>query len=481
MRIAIAGFQHETNTFAPALAGFEDFRVADSWPGMLQGADVVSGTRGLNLPIAGMATEADRLGGIEVTPVLWCAAEPSGPVSDAAFERIGSMMIDGLRDAGPLDAVCLDLHGAMVTESLDDGEGELLFRLRQALGPEMPIGLSLDLHANISARMVDLATLITIYRTYPHLDMAETGARCLRETVRTLHGTRRFKSFRQAPFLVPLQAQFTGAEPCRALYQDLDDVAESDDEFVELAMGFTAADIPDVGPCVVATAGTQTRADALAEAMLTRLIAAETRFDTELLEPSEAVRAAIAPHLQGPAILADVQDNSGAGATADTTGLLQALVDCGARRALLGVLCDPETAALAHAVGEGNSFQGSLGGKSGLPGQTPFRGRFNVLFLSDGQIAYAGEMYGGGIVSIGPSCLLSVEGIAGDIRIVVSSRRTQCLDRAFFTEFGEDPSQWDIVCVKSTAHFRADFQTDGGLILNVAAPGAFPCRLSEIP
>ncbi len=479
MRIAIAGFQHETNTFAPGRADLRAFQVADSWPGLLENEEIITGTQGLNLPIAGAVSAASEAG-IELVPLIWCAAEPCGPVTDDAFETITEMMLSRLRDAGPLDAIYLDLHGAMVTESHDDGEGALLSRIR-ARHPDLPIGVSLDLHANISARMVDHATVITVFRTYPHLDMGATGARCVTELTRSINGLHRVPAFRQAPFLVPLHAQHTGAEPCRTLYAQLGDAVSDGGEYAEMALGFTAADIPDCGPSILAYADTQARADTLADAALARLCAAEAEFDTQLLSPDDAVRTAMAIPGNGPVILADVQDNPGAGGTSDTTGLLRALIKARVPSALLGVLHDPEIAARAHRAGEGARFTGVLGGNSGLPWQEPVKATFLVLSLSDGHVAYTGEMYGGGAAVLGPSCLLAVEDTPGDIQVVVSSERIQCLDRALFTHFGADPHRAAIVCVKSTAHFRADFEPGSCAVLNVAAPGAFLCRLEDVP
>ncbi|MCB1422314.1 MAG: M81 family metallopeptidase [Nitratireductor sp.] len=477
-RIAIAGFQHETNTFAPGSAGVEEFRMADSWPGLLVGDAVVSETHGMNLPVAGAVSAAQECGRVELVPILWCAAEPSGRVTDEAFEWIAGMILDGVRAAGPLDAVYLDLHGAMVTDSYDDGEGELLRRMRDAVGPALPIGVSLDLHANVTPAMIQMASLMTIYRTYPHLDMADTGARCLNELLRNLDGTPHKAAFRQAPFLVPLNAQSTDLEPCRTLYGQLDSLPMASGQYVELAMGFTAADIHDCGPSVVAYAETEDDAAALADAMLGQLCEQEGVFDTNLMDAHDAVRIAMQnPAGAPPVVIADVQDNPGAGGTSDTTGLLQALIDLGAQDALLGVMHDPQLAQKAHEAGVGSIFDDTIGGKSGLAAQSPVTGRIQVLALSDGVIAYTGEMYGGGTASIGPSCLVALRENGSEIRIVVSSVRTQCLDRALFAHFGADPSSARIVCVKSTAHFRADFEPISSAILNVAVPGAFPCQL----
>ena len=452
--------------------------MADSWPGLLLGDAVVSETVGLNLPIAGAIAAARATGRIELVPILWCSAEPSGPVTDDAFDRICGMILQGLTDAGAIDGIYMDLHGAMVTETHDDGEGALLAHIRQRVGPNLPIGISLDLHANVSADVVEQADLITIYRTYPHLDMKEAGVRCMNELLLRIEGRRRHSAFRQPPFLVPLHAQFTGEDPCHRLYGLLEELPETGDEAVELAMGFTAADVPDCGPSVLAYAETELRANELADRMISEICSVEHQFDAPLMEPRDAIMAAMA--IKGTAVIADVQDNPGAGGTSDSTGLLTALVELGARNVLLGVMCDPEIAQAAHSLGIGPTFSGSLGGKSGLPDHVPMEAKFRVIALSDGKVPYSGEMYHGGVAEMGPSCLISPVGTSADIRIVVSSRRIQCLDQAMFLHFGADPALAKIVCVKSTVHFRADFERIGSATINVAAPGAFPCRLEQV-
>lgn len=470
-RIALAGFQHETNSFGIGRAGLAEFEMADSWPALLSGPEVLSGTQGMNLPIAGFA-EAALADDADLRPILWCAAEPSGPVTDQAFETITERILDGLRASGPIDGLYLDLHGAMITDSHADGEGALLERIRAVIGPSLPIAVSLDMHANVSDRMVALADVICIFRTYPHLDMAVTGARAWTRLRALLAGSRPDHAFRQAPFLVPLHAQTTDVEPARALCAGLPDTS---DAHVELAFGFTAADGPDTGPSVIAYAPEQSEADTLADAALQRLLAVRDAFQTGLTCPAEAVAQAMAGPFDKPVVLADVQDNPGAGASSDTTGILRALVDAGAQGALLGLMHDPAMVARAQEAGSGAIIEGSLGGRSGVVGDAPYHGRFRVGTLSTGTIPYTGAMYGGGVATLGPSCVLHIEG--ADIAIVVTSIRNQCLDLAQFTHFGLDPRKVDIIVVKSTAHFRADFEPIAAQVIPVVAPGLFPCDL----
>ncbi|MEL6775210.1 MAG: M81 family metallopeptidase [Pseudomonadota bacterium] len=480
-RIAIAGFQHETNTFSAVPTRYEDFLIADSWPPLLEGEAVLAGTAGMNLPIAGFAAAAAAQRDLTLIPILWCAAEPAGRVEDAAFDRIAARILAGLKAAGPIDALYLDLHGAMVTESAEDGEGLLLARLRAHLGPAVPIVVSLDLHANITPAMVALADQIAIFRTYPHLDMAATGARCLSLLLALSAGHRPAKAFRQAPYLIPLSAQFTGAAPFEGLYARLSGIAAAG-ESADIALGFTAADIPDTGPSVVAYAPSATRAAAIADDLMAVILAIEGTVDAGLLSPGDAVARAMAERGgAGPVVLADVQDNPGGGASSDSTGLLAALVDAGAQGAAVAVMADPRMAARAHAAGVGAVIEGPLGGASGAPYQAPFVGRFQVERLGDGCCAFTGAMYGGAIGMLGPSAVLRLIDPVAEVRILVSSNRIQALDRAIFTHLGIDPAACRILALKSTVHYRADFDPIAALTLNVAAPGGMPCDLTALP
>lgn len=474
-RIAIAGFQHETNSHGIGQAGLNEFEMADSWPRLLMGPDVVSGTRGMNLPIAGFAAAALDAGA-SLHPILWCAAEPSGPVTDHAFDTISERILDGLRE-WHFDAIYLDLHGAMITQSHSDGEGALLERIRAQVGSNIPIAASLDMHANVSSRMVDHTDVICIYKTYPHLDMAETGARCWDRLLPILNGKRPVKAFCQARYVVPLNAQNTRVEPARSLYATLPDDPE---EQVEMAFGFTAGDTPDARPSIIAHAATPDRANELANVALARLDAALPLFDYYLAKPDEAVAQAMAVQPGRPVVLADVQDNPGAGASSDTTGILRALMTAGAPATLLGLMYDPLLAAAAHAAGLGAEIEGTLGGRSGLRDDAPFSGRFRVETLSDGFVRYTGEMYGGGTATLGPSCALRLLETDADITVVVTSIRNQCLDLAQFMHFGLDPRSARIVVVKSTTHFRADFEPIAAKVIPVVAPGLFPCQVEAL-
>ena len=361
-RIAVAGFQHETNTFASTLATYEEFEKADAWPGLIRGDEVIRALSGVHASLTGFVDAAMASGGYEIIPVLWCAAEPSSYVTTDAFELIADMIVNDIGVAGDLDGIYMELHGAMVTQKHEDGEGELLRRIRDVTGPDLPIAVSLDFHANVTPEIMKHASSINIFRTYPHIDLVETGAKAFTSLERLLTAEPLFKAFRQAPFLVPLTAQHTGSEPCRSLYASLDQLVGESFCTADIAMGFPPADIFHSGPSVVAYAGSQEEADSVADTLLQSFIDAEDIFNDGLQSPESAVADAMAYPGHKPVAIADAQDNSGAGASSDTTGLLSALVRGNAQGAVLALLDDAEVAAKSHKMGMGAEFMAFLGG-----------------------------------------------------------------------------------------------------------------------
>lgn len=479
-RIAVGGFQHETNTFAPQKATYEDFVKHDGWPGLTRGPELFDAVAGINLPVTGFidAAKVDRH---DLVPLLWCSAEPCSYVMRDAFERVTASLVENLRQSLPVDAVYLDLHGAMVTEHFEDGEGEVIRRVRAVIGPDLPFVVSLDFHANVTEAMVAGATAATIYRTYPHIDMDATGARAYVVLRRILAGGRPAKAWRKLPFLLPLTAQCTDFEPNSGLYAQVAAAEGSAILSADFAEGFPPADIRECGPALVVYGRSQREADAAADALYRAVLEAEGDFDNIMLSPDDAVRTAMSQPAGRPVVLADAQDNPGAGGSSDTVGLLEALVRNGARGATLAIINDGEVARRAHAEGKGGSFDAPLGGKSGMPGQKPMRARFRVEALADGRFTCTGQMYRGTRTNLGPMALLRVDEGEGDVRVIVGGTRFQCLDQAIFRHLGVAPSDQRILGVKSTVHFRADFDPIAQRTIVVEAPGAHPCRLDGLP
>jgi microcystin degradation protein MlrC len=478
--IAVGGFQHETNTFAPHIAPFEAFERADSWPGLTTGDALFDTMAGLNIPLSGFIDSA-RQAGHRLQPLCWCSAEPSGYVTRDAFERVADLICGSLGNAESPDAVYLDLHGAMVSEHYEDGEGELLRRVRGLVGDEVPIVISLDLHANVTAGMVEHSDAMTIYRTYPHLDMAVTGNRAYELLSAIMSGQSLHKAMRKIPFLFPLSSQCTDFDPCKSIYQQLDEMSLRPGlANVDFATGFPPADIAECGAAIVTYGTDRSAVEAVADQLYEQVLAAETEFNFELLDPDAAVVRAMANVSDKPVVLADAQDNPGAGGTSDTTGLLEALVRNGAQQAVIAVMYDPEVAAMAHAAGVGAEFETALGGKSGLVGIEPFHARFKVEALGDGRFTYTGAMKLNSKAQLGNMALLRVIDENSDVRIVVGSSRSQCLDLAMIRHLGIEPSEQRIVAVKSTVHFRADFDPIAAETLVVIAPGIHPCKLADL-
>ncbi|MFI4987593.1 MAG: M81 family metallopeptidase [Alphaproteobacteria bacterium] len=478
-RIAIGGFQHETNTFAPSKARYEDFVRPSGWPGLTRGEAIFATFAGINIPIAGFVAAA-RASGHELLPLAWANATPSAEVTGDAYERVAALLIGDLAALLPVDAVYLDLHGAMVAEHLEDGEGELLGRIRALVGPAVPIVASLDLHANVTERMVEAASALVAYRTYPHLDMAETGGRAAALLDGMLRrGKPLEKAFRKLPYLIPLTFQCTLIEPARGLYGLAAALEGGQVASVSFATGFPLADIRECGPAVLAYGTSKSSAESAADRLAGECLARESDFAGALWEPDAAVRHAMATArtAERPVVLADTQDNPGAGGDADTIGLLQALVRNGAKDAALALLCDPAAAAAAHRAGLGATLETAVGGRSNLPGHGPFAGSFRVAALGDGNFTATGPFYKGARMQLGLMALLEI----GGVRIVVASRKLQAADQEIFRHLGIEPARMKILALKSSVHFRADFQPIAEEVLVVEAPGPAIADPAKLP
>ncbi|MEI4488807.1 M81 family metallopeptidase [Frigidibacter sp. MR17.14] len=484
MRILLAGFQHETNTFAASRADDAAFAHGGGFPPFSTG-EAVRAAMGpaVNLPAAGFLAAAAAAGD-SVTPILWCAACPSGFVARATYERIATAIVAGVRDGlaadPPAEALYLDLHGAMVAEHVPDGEGELLARIRAVTGPEFPIVVSLDLHGNISARFLELADAATAFRTYPHVDMAETGRRAhALLAARVARGAPFPRAWTRAPYMTPICWQSTDAEPARGLYARLAtlEAAAGSGAAASVTMGFPAADIADCGALTWAYGATQAEADALAAALHGAVVAAEAEFTGPLHDAAGAVTEALRLNAAGhrPVVIADAQDNPGAGGSSDTTGLLRALVAAGAPDAILGLLHDPAAAAAAHAAGPGAVLRLALGGRAGLPGDMPFETEVTVEAVSDGRLRTSGPYFGVLDMDVGLAACLRI----GGVRIAVASNIVQMADMEMFRFLGLEPVTSDIVVVKSAIHFRAHFAPVAAEVLTAVAPGAMMMRATD--
>jgi microcystin degradation protein MlrC len=486
-RIAVGGFQHETNTFAPQRASWDDFARADAWPGFVRGAELIEAVHGYNIPIAG-AVAALRERGHALLPLCWCSAPPSSYVERDAYERVAGAILEDLAAQMPIDGIYLDLHGAMVAEHHEDGEGELLRRIRALVGDHIPIVTSLDYHTNMTPQMVRHASAMLGYRTYPHIDMAATGGRAALLLDRLLTERRPLhKAYRQIDFLIPLVWQCTEAEPARGIFALIDDIergaASHNQGIVGITHtpGFPPADIADCGPALVVYGHDRETAEAAADRIAAAIHQREADFAGRLYTPDEAFAEALilAQGATKPIVLADIQDNPGAGGTSDTVGLLRALIARRAQGAVIGMIVDPAAAEAAVAAGEGARLDGAIGAKIGFADEVPVEADWQVVRLGTGIFTGTGPMYGGARFNIGPMAL--VTDAASGVSAVLAAKRIQAADQEMFRHVGVEPARVPILALKSTVHFRADFQPIAETVLCVVSPGAHVSDPAALP
>jgi microcystin degradation protein MlrC len=489
-RILIAGYQHETNTFAPSPADWAAFTRGDSFPAYVRGEAMRQTMTGLNVPVGGFI-DAARTHGYTLVPSAWAGAIPSSYVTQDAFERIAAAIVEDARTAreqGGLDGIYLDLHGAAVAEHALDSEGELLGRLRALVGPQLPIVASLDLHANVTQRMLRQADALVAYRQYPHVDMADTGVLAAELMARRLRAGQRLpQAARRLPFLIPLNAQSTWMQPAKTLYDELRAIEREQGTIASFCMGFPASDFDECAPMVWAHGQTPEAVQRTVQALYAR-VAEPAQWRSEVLEAGQAVERALAlaARASAPVVIADTQDNPGAGGDSNTTGMLHALLAQGAGRRFpgkvaLGLMFDPAAAHAAHEAGVGAELELSLGTAvptfTGTPSDPPLHGRCKVLTLADGRCTLTGPMMTGVSVRLGQSACLEIDGV----RVAVVSGKKQLLDRQLLRMVGIHAEQMKIIVVKSSNHFRADFTPHASHVLVAKAAGPMAADPADLP
>jgi microcystin degradation protein MlrC len=471
VRFFVAMVSHETNTFSPIRTDRAQFEAHD----LRYGGELLEAYRSTGTCLGGMI-EGAAARGVTLVPSLAATASPAGRVAKEFYAEARDRLLADLRAAGPLDGVLLDLHGAMVVEGLDDGEGDLLHAVRAAVGA-VPIAVTLDFHANLTRAMVEAATLLHGYKTYPHVDMDARGREAAGRLADVAGGRLRpTVAFRQPPLLPPIAGQLTTRGPMRRLY-DLADAMERRPRVVSVSVfaGFPLADIHDAGLSIyVVTDGDQALADALAD----ELTAAAWSLRHEFLHTALSVRDAVARALAldgRPVVLADIADNTGGGAGGDTTEILRELLRVGARGATVACLWDPEAAQACLTAGVGATVSLPVGGKVDPAHGAPLPVTGRVRTLSDGRFVYKGPMMRGLEGRLGPTAVLDVN----DVKIILASHRRQALDPEMIRIVGIDPTAEKILVVKSSIHYRAAFEPIARAILEVDAPGLSSSNLGR--
>ena len=470
MRLLIAMMKHETNTFSPVPTPLARF---GNGPGPLYGAAAVDAYRGTGTGLGAYLDLAAREGAEIVLPVA-AGAPPSRPVEDAAYAEITDRICEAAAE-GRYDGIMLDLHGAMVTQSLEDGEGQFLKRLRTIV-PETPIAVALDMHANLYDEIIANATVVAGYRTYPHIDTYETARLAGEILLRAMRGeVRPVMAWGNVPMLPHVMRQGTDDHPNKELQHRCAAMSEEGALAASLFTGFPHADITNAGlSAVVVADGDRELAERLRDELLDRAWVEREAFvyRIEPLEGSIARAKAMSRRPgEGPIVLLDHYDNCASGGTMDTTAVLAAIIRQGLEDVAVFAIYDPEAVAQAIAAGIGARVTLSIGGKIAMPAipteSPPLTVTGTVKTISNGQYRNRGPMARGLQMDMGPAVVLDT----GAVEIALISRHVEPSDLNCLLALGIDPMQKRFVMLKSRIHWRAGLGKLAKAVVDCAGVG----------
>ncbi|MBV9051390.1 MAG: M81 family metallopeptidase [Hyphomicrobiales bacterium] len=479
MRFLIAQFSHETNTFSPVPTRIDRFCREGSTP--LSGATAIAHYRGTGTCMGGFLDVAQSAGAEVVVPIA-ASAPPSGPVELATYETCVKAITDTVAQGG-FDGLMLDLHGAMVAEHVEDGEGELLRRIR-AIDPKVPIAVALDMHANIYEDIVKLSTVIAGYHLYPHTDMAETARRAGSLLVKATRGEARpTMAWGNVPMLPHVMAQGTHQAPNKGL-QEKASRWEADGTALSAALfvGFSHADIREAGlSAVVTTDGDPIAARRLVDELLHEAWAArhDFVFEVEPLDKSVA-RAKAMPADKAPIFLLDHYDNCASGGTMDTTAVLAEIMRQDLEDVAFFGIYDPQAVQQAMAAGIGARIKIAIGGKHALPAldrpNPPLDVEATVKTISIGSFTSRSASNRGVKTVLGPTVVLDT----GKVEIVLLSKHVEPTAIDMLSVLGIDPRAKRYVAIKSRVHWRADLGKLAGAIVECAGLGVCTSNYDEV-
>jgi len=458
--VLTAEVSHETNSFSLQETDAQAFLNRY----VLMGSEAVAERGARNTELAGFL-KAGRAHGWKVNHVLSAAAGPSGKVTQATFDWLCDPILAAIRQHA-FDGLLLGLHGAMDLDFCEDGEGELLSRIRRMVGEAIPMAITLDPHANVSKKMCALADIVVSFKTYPHIDMHDTGHTAGEILHRTMAGDITPRTLRVSrPMLEEVNGGRTDIGPMIERIAAARAYEEQPDVFaVSINAGFASADVAEVGPTVLVTcqgdfAAHTAFAETIADDIWNRRH--EVLNDYLSVEDAAAIAATYQSH-DGPLIIADYADNPGAGGYGDSTNLLRALLDARVENACFGPMVDGEVAQELRAAVVGKRIHMTVGGKTEPRfGGGPLAVEGELVSLSDGHFTGDGPMIGGLTGSFGPSAVLRV----GDIEILVVTLASQILDLQQFGAFGIEPQKKSVVALRSMQHFRAAFEPIAGQVI----------------
>lgn len=455
MKLVLAMMKHETNTFSPIVTDWARF---EAW-GLYTGQAAIDAYAKTNMPL-GVYLKLARDYGAEVVLPMAAEAMPGGKVTADAYRRLTDPILEAVK-AG-CDGCLLDLHGAMVAEGTDDGEGTLLERIR-AIAPDLPIAVTLDLHCNLTPKMVQNCTGLIGYKTYPHVDMDVVAGQVGRVVMEFIAGKRPkpAMALRQLPLLSQTLCQGTDDEPMKSAIQACVDEEAKGLPAASVFGGFAMADIQDAGTTVITIGNDQKQADDTADRIAAKVW---DRRDghvykhRDLAETVGKAKQAAEKNLGGPVILLDHADNCGSGGTQDVMTVIAEVLRQGLEDVAVGAVWDPQAVQAMQKAGVGATVTLDLGGRTDMPSLglqgKPLKLTGKVRTLTDGEWIVRGPMYNGYKVMMGPTAVLEVE---GRMQIVVVSRHHEPWDTGVFTSVGIDPQHKRFVLLKSRIHYRAGF------------------------
>lgn len=469
-KIAVAQFQHESNTFARFTTGLDRFRQTN----LTEGQEIIDFAHsGVLDYMSGLILTAEDFGDTEIVPLFSAYSMPSGTISAEAYDYISGHIFSSLREhADELDGLCLVLHGAGVSERTLDVEGSILKGAREILGPDKPIISTLDLHVNTSYDMLRYADALVVCKLYPHSDTYETGCKAMRIMHDTLSGKYRpCMAVHRVPMLIQCPKGTTLLEPMKSI-KDYTLGVEKRPGILDCSVGqgFVSADTPFSGVAIYAIATSQEAAETASAEVAEKLWMNRKEFYSPGISPEEGVERA--KSMPKPCVLSDGSDNPGGGSPGDSTYLLRAMIDGDLSRCCYASIVDPETVARAVSAGVGNFVDVEIGGKiDGLHGTPIVVKNAYVRSISDGKIFLRSRMMHGYPTFFGTTVRLVVD---NRVDVIVCEVPNQIMDDSIFELMGIDVRKYDYIGVKSVVHFRDYFSgvTDiAKSIVPVDAPG----------
>ena len=472
-RIGVASLMQESNTFSPRKCELADFESQ----GLHRGAEILDRYRGSNTEIGGALAELARHG-VESIPLLRAWAMSSGPLREQALASLSALLTAQLRSAGRLDALVLSLHGAMVADGLDSADDFLLGVARGVVGPRTPIAVCLDLHANVTTSLVARSDILVGYRTYPHIDLAETGSRAAHQLVRLLDGQiSPVVAFAKVPMLVPAEVMQTTDGPMSELRAEADTRSTSGAVLdVSLFPVQPWLDVRELGFGVIVTADRdQERADSIASLLSRSAWIRRERFTVDLVAPAAAFQKARQSPVR-PFLMTESADSPTAGAAGDSPAMVAAALAHGRDLTTYVTVVDAPAVDACYRTGAGRSVSLSVGCTVEKRYHKPVDIAGTVDYLGGGDIVLSGPGYTGMQVSMGRFAVVST----GRLSLLLTERPAITFDPATFSAAGLSPVEADVIVVRSATNYRAGFPAAAAEAVTLDLPGASTPRLDRL-